>query len=339
MTRTASFIKCIKYLAFALLLAALSFCRASVQAAPAPDYEQAASWAYLETAEQAQKAADVFMVAPTVDMGASGSLNMDTADKKLRQKFTGSLNMERGLYDHAAACFAPYYRQAAFTAYGLEEQAAEKYFALAYADVKTAFKHYLKNYNKGRPLLLAGFSQGADMALRLLKDKEFAKNKKLRRQLIAVYAVGWRLTEAELERFPALLPAKGELDTGVIIAFNTEAPYVTESLLVPKGVKTLSINPLNWRTDGTPATRRENLGACFTDYSGKIVKEVPHISGGYLDGARGTLKLPYIEPAEYKNSLFPDGVYHLYDYQFCYRNLQKNVADRTQAFLEKQEKK
>ena len=33
-----------------------------------------------------------------------------------------------------------------------------------------------------------------------------------------------------------------------------------------------------------------------------------------------------------------DGVYHLYDYQFFYRNLQENVEVRLNAYLEKQEK-
>ena len=32
-------------------------------------------------------------------------------------------------------------------------------------------------------------------------------------------------------------------------------------------------------------------------------------------------------------SLFSDGVYHLYDYQFFYRNLQENVGVRLDAYL------
>lgn len=324
MTRTAS---CLKYLALILLLA-LACCRAAAQA---PVYADPASWACFESALQPDRPADVFLVAPTVDMGPAGSMSLES--KKLREKFTGALNMERGIYGESAACFAPYYRQASFGVYKLPQGEAEKYFTLAYGDVKSAFKYYLKNHNQNRPLILAGFSQGADMVLRLLKDREIGRSKKLRQNLVAAYAIGWRLTEEDVQSHPWLQPAQGALDSGVIIAFNTEAPYVTESLPVPKGVRTLAINPLNWRTDGTPATRRENLGACFIDYSGRIVKEVPHISGGYLDRERGTLKLPYIEPSEYKNALFPDGVYHLYDYQFCYRNLQQNVAARTQAFL------
>lgn len=32
--------------------------------------------------------------------------------------------------------------------------------------------------------------------------------------------------------------------------------------------------------------------------------------------------------------IFSDGIYHLYDYQFFYRNLQENVEVRLNAYLE-----
>ena len=90
---------------------------------------------------------------------------------------------------------------------------------------------------------------------------------------------------------------------------------------------------MNWRTDSAYADASENKGACFTNYSGEIVKEVSALTGAYIDETRGTLKLPDIAPEDYSNSLFPDGVYHLYDYQFFYRNLQENVALRTDAYF------
>ena len=104
-------------------------------------------------------------------------------------------------------------------------------------------------------------------------------------------------------------------------------------MIVPEGVRTLSINPLNWRTDSTYADKSLNIGACFTDYSGSITKEIPKLTGAYLDPERGTLKAVDVDPADYSNSLFPDGVYHLMDYQFFYRNLQENVRVRTDAWL------
>lgn len=293
------------------------------------DYSDAANWAYY--GEGPGKDTDLFIVCPTVDMGRDGNHNMSLADEKTKSNFVGALNMERGIYGDVATLYAPYYRQAAFPVYSMPAEEAEQYFAIAYEDVRAAFKQYLAQSPTDRPLILAGFSQGSDMVLRLLKD--FFDDPACQERLVAAYCIGWRVTDDDLAACPWLRMAQGADDTGVIVAFNTEAEDVTDSLLVPAGVKTYAINPLNWRTDGTYADASLNKGACFTDYSGAITKEIPALTGAYLDPARGTLKAPDIVAADYSNKLFPDGVYHLYDYQFFYRNLQENVALRVEAYL------
>ena len=151
---------------------------------------------------------------------------------------------------------------------------------------------------------------------------------------MACYAIGWRITEEELEEYPHLRFAAGERDTGVIVSFNSEAGNIDESLMIPAGTKTLAINPLNWKCDETMADKSFNEGACFTDYGGNIVSEIPNLTGAYIDSARGALKVTDVTPEEYPAGveLFEDGIYHLYDYQFFYRNLQKNVKVRIGAF-------
>ena len=121
----------------------------------------------------------------------------------------------------------------------------------------------------------------------------------------------------------------------MIVSFNSEAESVGDSLMIPAGTKTLAINPLNWKTDGTAADKSLNLGACFTNYSGEITSEIPELTGAYIDPERGALKVTDVTPEEYPAglSIFEDGVYHLYDYQFFYRNLQENVKTRIDAFL------
>ena len=69
------------------------------------------------------------------------------------------------------------------------------------------------------------------------------------------------------------------------------------------------------------------------NYAGEIKKETAELTGAYLDENRGALRITDLNPADYSNSLFPDGVYHLYDYQFFYRNLQQNVAVRLESYL------
>ena len=294
-------------------------------------YALAENWACLGTAETGD--ADVFFICPTVYFGSADSFNMPMEDEETKANFLGAINMEKGIYDENTRFFAPYYRQAGFNAYELPEAEREEYLSLAYMDIKDAFTWYLDNCNDGRPIILAGFSQGADQCIRLLKDC-FAEDE-VNCLLVACYAIGWRITEEELAEYPHLRFASGEDDTGVIISFNSEAEAIADSIMIPAGTRTLAINPLNWKTDGTLAGKEENLGACFTDYSGNIVTEIPQLTGAYIDPVRGALKVTDVTPEEYPPGLygFDAGVYHLYDYQFFYRDLQENVAVRLDAYL------
>lgn len=298
------------------------------------NYSDKENWAYYGIGEN--KEADLFIVCPTVDMGYKNNYNMSMSDEEVRGYFIGELNMEKGIYEKNTCIYAPFYRQVSFPVYNLKSEQTDQYFKIAYADVREAFLYYMENLNNGRPLVLAGFSQGSDMILRLLK--EFYNNEEYSRNLVAAYCIGWRITEDDISEYPWLKMAEGRNDTGVIISFNSEAEGIKESLLIPSGTKTLGVNPLNWKTDGTFAYSSENKGACFTDYGGNIVKEINNFSGAYLDEKRGSLIVTDVNPADYRNSLFPDGIYHLYDYQFFYRNLQENVTDRIEAFKTKNHK-
>ena len=304
------------------------------------DYAQTANWAYLETDAPATDAnADIFFICPSVYGGSDDACNMSLADEETKESFVGAINMEKGIYDQDGTAednrfFAPYYQQIGLNVYELPEAEREPYLEIAYADVKAAFEYYLAHYNNGRPIILAGFSQGADLCIRLMKD--LFDDPALQDQLVACYAIGWRVTADEVEQYPQLKMAQGESDAGVIVSFNSESPDTDDSLVVPEGEKTLAINPLNWKTDGTPADKSENEGACFTDYSGDITSEIPELTGAYIDDARGTLKVTDVTPDDYPAglSIFEDGVYHLYDYQFFYRNLQENVEVRLDTYLD-----
>lgn len=295
------------------------------------DYSENTNWAYFET-DTTDKTADVFFVCPTVYFGSDDSYNMELTDEDTKANFLGATNMEKGIYDSDSRFFAPYYRQAGLSAYSFETGEREQYLEIAFDDVKNAFEYYYDNCNDGRPIILAGFSQGADMCIRLLK--ECFRNEGIQTQLVACYAIGWSITEEEVEEYPQLKFAEGEEDTGVVISFNSEAENIDDSLTIPKGTKTLAINPLNWKTDSTPADKSFNHGACFTDYDGNITKEVVNLTGAYVDDVRGALKVTDVTPEEYPAGLeiFEDGIYHLYDYQFFYRNLQENVRTRIDSY-------
>ena len=302
-------------------------CRAK---ADAVDYASADNWAFFgENAEGAQ--ADLFFLCPTVDLGMDGHTNMAMDDQETKAAFVGATNMELGIYE-GCRVYAPYYRQMTLSAYRAEHSA--DYLDMAYRDAKAAFLYYMKHENKGRPFVLAGFSQGAEMGLMLMRD--LFDEEAYADSLVAAYLIGWRVTPDAIADAPWIHMAQGEADVGCVVSFEAEAPEVTSSFVVPAGVKALSINPLNWKTDGTPAGKEENLGACFTDYAGAIKQEIPALTGAYLDQTRGTLKVPDVSSEDYPpvlELLFSTGEYHLYDYQFFYRNLQQNVGIRMAAFL------
>ena len=294
-----------------------------------PDYSKAENWAYFDLGEQ--KSADLFLVCPTVD--TKDEYNMSMNDEKVKKSFLGALNMERGIYEDCTRMFAPYYRQAALKIYDLSPEDREPYLELAYKDVSAAFSWYLENRNNGRPIVLAGFSQGADMCYRILK--EYFSDSALQDQLVAVYAIGWPMTEEMISLNPQIKPAAAEDDTGVVVTFECESEELAETFICPIGQKGISINPLNWVTDSTPADKSLNAGACFTDYSGGIRREVTGLCGCYIDPERGVLKVTDVTPEEFPPILpiLPEGSYHLYDYQFFFRNLQQNVDCRINSYL------
>ncbi len=300
---------------------------------PEPDYGSRSCWAWYGLG-QAQDV-DLFLICPTVDK--RDEYQMSINDSQSRKRFLGSLNMQRGLYEGETRMFAPYYRQAALKVYSLSPEDREPYLAFAYQDISAAFSYYLNHENQGRPFILAGFSQGADMCVRLLQ--EYFDDPDLCSRLVACYAIGWPCPVETAKKYPQIRPAESADDIGTLISFDCEAEGVGESLINPAGQKACCINPLNWKTDGTPAPKDQNLGACFTDRQGNIKSEYPALCGCYIDEVRGVLKVTDIDPADYPPLMagLPQGAYHVYDYKFFYRNLQENVRLRIRSYRKEKE--
>ena len=276
---------------------------------------------------------DVFLIGATADLGADGTMLTTTyrpVDREWQEKL---LNLQKGVYDSVGRIYAPYYRQACLSVYYLPDEARGPWFHVAYGDVRKAFLWYLQHENQGRPFILAGYSQGADMGLRLME--EFFGNKALQDRLVAAYLIGWRITQEDLAAFPQLHMAQGPEDTGVIVSFNSEAPGVTGTIIVPQGGYTYGINPINWRADGTPADRSENPGSVDLHMDGSADNEIQGLAGCYQSPERGTMIVPDISPKDFPpgEPLFVEGCYHNFELNLYYRSLQKNVQDRTTAYL------
>lgn len=310
-------------LALAILLPAAAY---AAEPEETLDYSAPENWAYFEADKD--KDVDVFLICPTVD--TRSETNSFDLNDKLKKNFIYALDLERGIYEDTGRLFAPYYRQMSMNAYKLDEQERALAQEIAYKDISEAFRWYLDNENNGRGLILAGFSQGGQMCLELLKEYyggESMEAQALRSNLIAVYAIGWSVTEKMTAEYPQIIPAQGKTDTGVVVSFDCEDGTLSDTIVIPEGTKALSINPLNWKTDGTVADRELNAGAVM----GLGADPVPALCGAYI-GDRGELVVTDVSPQVYPAGIdiFPEGSYHIYDYMFFFTNLKNNVAERAQ---------
>jgi hypothetical protein len=252
-------------------------------------------------------------------------------DDKNKSRLTRALNMQKDIYEDNLRMFSPYYAQISFKAYCLTDAEREPYMDIAYSDLSEAFSYYLAHENQGRPIVLFGYSQGGYYIYRLLKD--FFGDAALYQQLVAAYAIGWGCSPEEAERYPQIVPVAGEDDIGCVVSYDAEAPDVAETLIVPRGERRFAINPLNWKTDATPADRTQNKGAVFVTNDLEVT-EVAQFCGAYLDTDRGVLKVPDVDPAEYsmRPDVLPEGSFHIYDLYFFWNNLKENVGVRLAAY-------
>jgi hypothetical protein len=229
--------------------------------------------------------------------------------------------------------YAPYYRQgdAAFVLSLPVNQRDALVASAPTSDAVAAFDYYIRHYNKGRPFILAGHSQGSDVIRNLLsgymKDKPAIYSK-----MIAAYALGTSITPAYLAANPHLHFATGPDDTGVIIAYNTEAPGIAAgaNILILPGA--LVINPITWTTNETLATTAEGLGSYMPNSAG-VFSRVPQYADARVDLEKGAL---ICSTADQRLGYGP-GIFHVYDYSFYYFNLRANAANRVQKFLNKKQ--
>ncbi len=298
------------------------------------DYSLSENWVF--DGAYPENGVDVFIVSPTVEKICESNAEI-TAEYKKRLLY--AMNQQQAIYARTARIFAPYYRQASLKAYSLGGTDKEQTMNNAYMDVSAAFQYYIENKNDGRPLIIAGFSQGADMCYRLLEEYYGGESERavaLRNNLIAVYAIGWCMTDEMINKYPQIVPAKGETDTGVVVSYECENGQVTNSVVIPAGAKVISINPLNWSTDTQVADKDLNKGSVkMNGKTGEITSLEVGRYGAYIDPDRGSLVVTDIDTSAFppRLSLLPEGSFHLYDSQLFYVNVVEHIQKRTASFL------
>ena len=165
--------------------------------------------------------------------------------------------VERTIAGNDFNFYAPYYHQYTFEAIGLKMSGDSARFAQVEENVKReaieAFRYYMKNYNGGRDFILAGFSQGAELAIEIIKSMSAEEYEKM----AAAYIIGFQLTQEDLSH-PNIKAAEDETSRGVCISFNS---VLSREGIWPQvsGRAHTCINPLNWST-GSKSAKLEFKG-------------------------------------------------------------------------------
>ena len=285
------------------------------------DYSDNRCW-FENKQDATGKDVDLFYVVPTCIWDYTDSLgqtrhHMDIFNTEQRALTDPSIQLAKSVLADSCNFFSPYYRQISMDSWlTLDTALIEERFKLAYQDVADAFHYYMEHDNQGKPFILAGHSQGAKAVIELLK-REMTPD--ISRKLIATYAIGYTVTPEELAGYPTLRPAQDSIDTGVLIGFNSVTRPDAVSPLFRDNV--VCINPVNWRTDATPAT----------SYQGFTVAQ---------DTTIHTLIVTGIDEEQYfipsVAALLPKGNLHVQEFNLYNEDLRKNVLQRIRAFRQAQ---
>ncbi len=156
--------------------------------------------------------------------------------------------IEENIGQHDFNYVAPYYHQFTFDAINLPADQFDAEYQSVSKEVCEAFDYYMAHKNQGRKFAIVGFSQGGMLVLDLLRHMTDAQYSRM----VAAYAMGYRISAAD-EQCPRIVPATDETTPGVTVSFNSALSNEGIWPFVAGGAAT-AINPVNWKTDSTPAT-------------------------------------------------------------------------------------
>jgi hypothetical protein len=267
--------------------------------------------------------ADVFYVYPTVFTDKKyKDWNVSIDNEEQRKKTRKVSRLQGSAWSEVGRMYAPYYTQAHLRSYTNLETGGRDALLKAYSDVKKAFEFYLENYNQGRPIILAGHSQGATHVMLLLKD--FFDEKKLQEQLICAYMPGIAVKKDEFKTIPFLT---NPMDVGGFVSWNTfKRRYKTKKYKDwYKG--SAVINPVTWDLSNY-AKRSHHKGFLFWDEKMYEQSFKTHL----VDGAVW-ISIPHV-PFRSLSVAMKD--YHIGDVNLFWEDIRINAKDRVNAFKQKE---
>ncbi|MCR5820779.1 MAG: DUF3089 domain-containing protein [Bacteroidaceae bacterium] len=223
-----------------------------------PEYSDSTMW-ITQYGDSAGTGADVFYIVSTWEQDwpdAEGNIchYADVWNPLHRERMSREI-LKAAAYMAPGNCFyAPFYRHTTIDAWlTRSEEIIHQRTRLAMDDVCKAFDYFLEHRDQTRPLVIAGFSQGGLAVVELLKHM----NEETYSHLVAAYVLGYKVTQQDMDECSHIRPAQGESDTGVTICYNTVKDVKFIQPLI--AASDICINPVNWRTDSTPATLHDTI--------------------------------------------------------------------------------
>ena len=298
------------------------------------DYSSSNNWAVLPgnypnnlkeySVQNPQDSIDVFYVYPTLLVSDKDiRWNVSIEDSIQKNKVLNiAVQFQASAWASSGNLFVPYYRQAHIRSYNNLENGGKTALLLAYADVKVAFEYYLKHYNHGRGIILAGHSQGSTHISYLLRD--FFDNKPLQKQLVAAYIPGVGLDKNLFKTIPLMIHPD---QIGGFVTWNTfKKKFDKKNYKWYKGK--VVINPVTW--DTTVIAKRE-LHKGFLYSNGKMYKNCfdTHTDNGVI-----WISTPHFP---YRYIAFLMRNYHSGDVNLFWEDIRENALLRIKNYRTNQE--
>ncbi|HEY1550941.1 MAG TPA: DUF3089 domain-containing protein [Kofleriaceae bacterium] len=204
----------------------------------------------------AERPVDCFYIHPTTDLALLAGNDTDFTDTAKR-RYTADAQVAR--FSEVCNVYAPLYRQATIGTYlDPSKDDATRIFDVAYSDVAAAFHAYLTHYDRGRPIVILGHSQGSQMAARLLHDT-FDQDAKLRSRLLVAFPIGFTVDVPNGATtggtFQTLAPCSSRDELGCYVAYMSIAA---------------GDDPADLRNGTTPAGHH---AACVDPAAGELLGE------------------------------------------------------------------
>jgi len=222
---------------------------------------------------------------------------------------------------------------------------AGKAIDAAYRDVEKAFDAFIAAQPAGKPIILAGHSQGALHLTTLLKNK--VAGTPLAKRIVAAYVVGWPIS-LDTDMAALGLPAcQTPEQKGCILSWATFADPADPEMVTsaydgtigfdgrPRaGTRMLCTNPLTGTPDAAAAPD-VNLGTLKPTEGFKSGALIAGKIGATCDDTRGLLMIGDAEVAKnyvVAGYVLPGNNYHVYDITLFWANVRADALRRLAVY-------